>query len=61
MEEYLQQITRLINLNGDSAEGMLVVNREGIVEYYKPGNAFGMLPGATCSRSTPSCRRRTAR
>ena len=44
MEEYLQQITRLINLNGDSAEGMLVVNREGIVEYYKPGNAFGMLP-----------------
>ena len=44
MEEYLQQIMRLINLNGDSAEGMLVVNRDGIVEYYKPGNAFGALP-----------------
>ena len=44
MEEYLQQITRLVNLNGDAVEGMLVVNKAGIVEYYKPGGAFGKLP-----------------
>ena len=44
MKEYLQQITRLMNLNGDSAEGMMVVNKDGIVEYYKAGNTFGKLP-----------------
>lgn len=44
MEEYLQQITRLMNLNGEAVEGMMVVNKDGIVEYYKPGNPFGKLP-----------------
>ena len=44
MEEYLQQITHLVHLNGDAVEGMLVVNKAGIVEYYKPGGAFGKLP-----------------
>lgn len=44
MEEYLQQITRLMNLNGEAVEGMMVVNRDGIVEYYKPGSGFGKLP-----------------
>lgn len=44
MEKYLQQITRLVHLNGDAIEGMLVVNKAGIVEYYKPGGAFGKLP-----------------
>ena len=44
MEEYLQQITNLVNVNGDTTEGMLVVNRDGIIEYYKPGGGFGKLP-----------------
>ena len=44
MMEYLQQITRLMNLNGDSVEGMMVVNKDGIIEYYKAGNTFGKLP-----------------
>lgn len=44
MEEYLQQITRLMNLNGEAVEGLMVVNKDGIVEYYKPGNPFGKLP-----------------
>ena len=44
MTEYFQQITRLINLHGEDVEGMMVVNKDGIVEYYKPGNAFGKLP-----------------
>ena len=44
MKEYLQQITRLMNRNGEAVEGMMVVNKDGIVEYYKPGNPFGKLP-----------------
>ena len=36
MKEYLQQIIRLINPNSETAEGLMVVNRDGIIEYYKP-------------------------
>ena len=59
MEEYLQQITRLMNLNGEAVEGMMVVNKDGIVEYYKPGNPFGKLPeefGAQCGGEPPALR-----
>ena len=59
MEEYLQQITRLMNLNGEAVEGMMVVNKDGIVEYYKPGNPFGKLPeefGRNVGRTrAPAC------
>lgn len=47
MNEYLRQITRLLKINGDSMEGMMVVNRDGIIEYYKaqgqqcPGKTAG--------------------
>ena len=68
MEEYLQQITHLVHLNGDAVEGMLVVNKAGIVEYYKPGGSANCLRTSaamwlaiTCSRSTPNCPRRTVR
>src|SRR5699024_1339111 len=44
IEEYLQQITRLMNLNGEAVEGMMVVNKDGIVEHYKPGSLCGKLP-----------------
>lgn len=36
MTEYLQQITRLLSANGDSMEGLMVVNKDGIIEYYRP-------------------------
>ena len=44
MNEYLRQITRLLKINSDSVEGMMVVNRDGIIEYYKAGSALGKLP-----------------
>lgn len=44
MQEYLQQITHLLGVNRDAVEGMMVVNRDGIVEYYKPSNIVGKLP-----------------
>ena len=40
MNEYLRQITRLLKINGDSMEGMMVVNRDGIIEYYKASSAL---------------------
>ena len=40
MNEYLRQITRLLKINGDSMEGMMVVNRDGIIEYYKASSAW---------------------
>ena len=44
MNEYLRQITRLLKINGDSMEGMMVVNRDGIIEYYKASSALEKLP-----------------
>ena len=44
MNEYLRQITRLLKINSDSVEGMMVVNRDGIIEYYKAGGTLGELP-----------------
>ena len=44
MDEYLRQITRLLKINDDSIEGMMVVNREGIIEYYKASSALESLP-----------------
>lgn len=43
MNEYLRQITRLLKINSDSVEGMMVVNRDGIIEYYKAGSALERL------------------
>lgn len=37
--KYLQQITRLISSYSSSMEGILIVNREGIVEYWRAGAA----------------------
>ena len=44
MNEYLRQITRLLKINRDSMEGMMVVNRDGIIEYYKASSALEKLP-----------------
>lgn len=44
INEYLRQITRLLKINGDSMEGMMVVNRDGIIEYYKASSALEKLP-----------------
>ncbi len=43
MNEYLRQITRLLKINSDSVEGMMVVNRDGIIEYYKASGTLGGL------------------
>lgn len=43
MNEYLRQITRLLKINRDSVEGMMVVNRDGIIEYYKASGTLGAL------------------
>lgn len=43
MNEYLRQITRLLKINSDSVEGMMVVNRDGIIEYYKASGTLGAL------------------
>lgn len=43
MNEYLRQITRLLQINSDSVEGMMVVNRDGIIEYYKASGTLGAL------------------
>lgn len=46
MNEYLRQITRLLKINSDSVEGMMVVNRDGIIEYYKASGTLGVLSEA---------------
>ena len=39
--DYLKEVNRIIS-SSDSVAGLMVVNKEGIVEYYKPCRNFGI-------------------
>ncbi|WP_419026189.1 sigma-54 interaction domain-containing protein [Emergencia sp.] len=39
--DYLKEVNRIIS-SSDSVAGLMVVNKEGIVEYYKPCSNFGL-------------------
>ncbi|MDO4545398.1 MAG: sigma 54-interacting transcriptional regulator [Bacillota bacterium] len=40
MSEYLKKLMKLMDISEEDNNGMMVVNRDGIVEYYRPGKTL---------------------
>lgn len=40
MSEYLKKLMKIIEISDENINGMMVVNKDGIVEYYRPGTSL---------------------
>lgn len=40
MSDYLKRLMKIIEISDENINGMMVINKEGIVEYYRPGTSL---------------------